>query len=114
MKQYAGYSPPKASLGSHTLGKTTFGYKVAAPVWRCHPAQTPGYGTSFGTDFSNGIGRYQSKPGFSKKALGLGVGAGFLAGAGLGAAGTLATYSAYHRYLAGGLIGSCRILCRSN
>ena len=36
--------------------------------------------------------------GFSKKALGLGVGAGFLGGAGLGVAGTLATYSVYHRY----------------
>ena len=45
------------------------------------------------------MGRYQSRPGFSKKALGLGVGAGFLGGAGLGAAGTLATYSAYHRFL---------------
>jgi len=34
----------------------------------------------------------------SKKALGLGIGAGFLGGAALGAAGTMATYGVYHRY----------------
>ena len=61
-------------------------------------SQTPGYGTSWGTSFANGAGQYKSKSGFSKKALGLGVGAGFLGGAGLGVAGTLATYSVYHRY----------------
>ena len=61
-------------------------------------SQTPGYGTSWGTNFANGAGQYKSKSGFSKKALGLGVGAGFLGGAGLGVAGTLATYSVYHRY----------------
>ena len=60
--------------------------------------QAPGYGTSWGTNFANGAGQYKSKSGFSKKALGLGVGAGFLGGAGLGVAGTLATYSVYHRY----------------
>ena len=64
--------------------------------FRC--SQTPGYGTSWGTSFANGAGQYKSKSGFSKKALGLGVGAGFLGGAGLGVAGTLATYSVYHRY----------------
>ena len=61
-------------------------------------SQTPGYGTSWGTSFASGAGQYKSKSGFSKKALGLGVGAGFLGGAGLGVAGTLATYSVYHRY----------------
>ena len=60
--------------------------------------QAPGYGTSWGTSFANGAGQYKSKSGFSKKALGLGVGAGFLGGAGLGVAGTLASYSVYHRY----------------
>jgi hypothetical protein len=44
------------------------------------------------------MGRYEQKKGFSKKALGLGVGAGFLGGAALGVAGTMATYSVYHRY----------------
>ena len=39
-----------------------------------------------------------AKKGFSKKALGLGIGAGFLGGAALGAAGAMATYSVYHRY----------------
>jgi len=36
--------------------------------------------------------------GLPKKALGLGVGAGFIGGVGMGAAGTMATYSVYHRY----------------
>ena len=36
--------------------------------------------------------------GFSKKALGLGVGAGFLGGAALGVGGTMATYGAIHKY----------------
>ena len=38
------------------------------------------------------------KQGVSKKMLGLSVGAGFLGGAALGVAGTMATYSVYHKY----------------
>ena len=41
---------------------------------------------------------YKQKSGISKKALGLGVAAGFVGGAALGVAGTMATYSVYHRY----------------
>ena len=36
--------------------------------------------------------------GYSGKALGMGVAAGFLGGAALGAVGTMAMYSTYHRY----------------
>ena len=79
-------------------------------------SQTPGYGTSWGTSFASGAGQYKSKSGFSKKALGLGVGAGFLGGAGLGVAGTLATYSVYHRYQVFHVVGKDsfrRTVCRS-
>lgn len=38
------------------------------------------------------------KKGISKKALGLGIGAGFLGGAALGVAGTAMTMGAYHRW----------------
>ena len=41
--------------------------------------------------------QYKQKKGFSKKALGLGVAAGFVGGAAVGVAGTMATYSVYHR-----------------
>ena len=41
--------------------------------------------------------KYKQKKGFSKKALGLGVAAGFVGGAAVGVAGTMATYSVYHR-----------------
>ena len=47
--------------------------------------------------FSGGVGKY-GKKGFSKKALGLGVGAGFLAGAAVGTVGSVATLGVYHRY----------------
>ena len=60
--------------------------------------KNPGYGTNWGTSFLGGAGKYDIKNGLSKKALGLGVGAGFLGGAASGAAGTMATYSVYHRY----------------
>ena len=44
------------------------------------------------------MGRYPGAGGgYSKKALGLGVGAGFLGGAALGVAGTAAMYGVYHR-----------------
>ena len=46
------------------------------------------------------IARYKSK-GISKKALGLGIGAGFLGGAALGVAGGMATASVYQRYCEG-------------
>jgi len=60
-------------------------------------SKTPGYGTAFGTKFTP-TQRYTEKKGFSKKALGLGVGAGFVGGAAVGVAGTAATYGAYHKY----------------
>jgi len=60
-------------------------------------SKTPGYGTAFGTKFTPSQ-RYTEKKGFSKKALGLGVGAGFVGGAAVGVAGTAATYGAYHKY----------------
>lgn len=61
--------------------------------------QTPGYGTGYGTNFAGGAGQWKpKKSGVSKKMLGLGVGAGFLGGAALGVAGTMATYSVYHKY----------------
>ena len=89
-----GFVNPKNNYGSYgarygtgsSLGGTSqYSYK------------SPGYGTNFGTSFPGGVGRYGGK-GYSKKALGLGVGAGFLGGAALGAAGTAATYGVYHRY----------------
>ena len=63
--------------------------------------KTPGYGTKWGTSFGSGLGKYEGKKarnGISKKVLGLGVGAGFLGGAAAGVAGTMATYSVYHKY----------------
>ena len=89
VNQYAGYSKPKKSIGSYLFGssKKSYGYK------------TPGYGTNWGTNFAGGMGQYKKpKKGISKKALGLGIGAGFLGGAALGVAGTMATYSVYHKY----------------
>ena len=65
-------------------------------------SQTPGHGTSWGTNFAGGVGRWKpKKQGVSKKMLGLGVGAGFLGGAALGVAGTMASYSVYHKYQVG-------------
>jgi len=60
--------------------------------------RSPGYGTNFGTSFPGGAGRYGSSGFSGKKALGLGIGAGFIGGAALGVAGTMATYGVYHRY----------------
>lgn len=71
-------NPKTTSYGSSFGGSKTSSFK------------SPGYGTNFGTSFKGGVGKYGGK-GFSKKALGLGVGAGFLGGAALGAAGTVAT-----------------------
>jgi len=86
MNQYSAFSKPKKSFGSFLFGKKKYGSK------------TPGHGTGFGTNFASGAGRYKQKKGFSKKALGLGIGAGFLGGAALGVAGTMATYSVVHKY----------------
>ena len=58
-------NPKVTSYGSSFGGAKTSSYK------------SPGYGTNFGTSFKGGVGKYGGK-GFSKKALGLGVGAGFL------------------------------------
>merc|ERR1719391_269036 len=69
----------------------------SAPGGKTFGSATPGHGTNWGTSFSSGVGRYQSK-GVSKKALGLGIGAGFLGGAALGAVGGMATASVYQRY----------------
>jgi len=86
-KQYSSFAKPKQSFGSHLFGGKKYGYK------------TPGHGTNWGTNFAGGVGQYgKQKKGISKKALGLGIGAGFLGGAALGVAGTMATYSVYHRY----------------
>ena len=89
VKQYSAFSKPKQSFGSRLFGGSSkkYGYK------------TPGYGTNWGTNFGGGLGKYgKQKKGFSKKALGLGIGAGFVGGAALGVAGTMATYSVYHKY----------------
>jgi len=86
-KQYSSFGKPKKSFGSYLFGGKKYGSK------------TPGYGTNWGTNFAGGVGQYgKQKKGISKKALGLGIGAGFLGGAALGVAGTMATYSVYHRY----------------
>merc|ERR1719305_2075667 len=75
-----GFVPPKPiSRGTYSApGGKTFG------------SATPGHGTSWGTSFPSGVGRYQSK-GVSKKALGLGIGAGCLGGGALGVGGGMAT-----------------------
>ena len=85
VSQYSAFSKPKKSFGSHLFGGSgkSYGYKA------------PGYGTNWGTNFGGGLGQYGSgkqKKGFSKKALGLGIGAGFVGGAALGVAGTMASY----------------------
>lgn len=83
--QYSSFSKPSGNYGSYTgSGGKAYGYKA------------PGGGTNWGTSFSGGHGQY--KRGISKKALGLGVAAGFVGGAALGAASTMATYSVYHRF----------------
>ena len=88
--------------GVYGSGSNTYGYR------------TPGYGTNWGTNFAGGAGKYSKvfillsyfpprlsfyfSQGYSGKALGMGVAAGFLGGAALGAVGTMAMYSTYHRY----------------
>ena len=58
-----------------------------------------GYGTNYGTRFTKET-MYVEKRGFSRKVLGLGVAAGFVGGAALGAVGTMASWHVYHRYQA--------------
>lgn len=88
--QYQSFSKPSLTqrLGQRLFGSSRkpYGYN------------TPGHGTSFGTNFAGGVGRFKPSGGISKKMLGLGVGAGFLGGAALGVAGTMASYSVYHKY----------------
>merc|ERR1712013_511801 len=69
----------------------------SAPGGKTFGSATPGHGTNWGTSFPSGVGKYKSK-GISKKALGLGIGAGFIGGAALGVAGAMATASVYQRY----------------
>jgi len=88
--QYQSFSKP--SLGQR-LGQRLFGSSR-----KPYGYNTPGHGTSWGTNFAGGVGRYKPSGGISKKMLGLGVGAGFLGGAALGVAGTMASYSVYHKY----------------
>jgi len=88
--QYQSFSKP--SLGQR-LGQRLFGSSR-----KPYGYNTPGHGTSFGTNFAGGVGRFKPSGGISKKMLGLGVGAGFLGGAALGVAGTMASYSVYHKY----------------
>ena len=81
--------------------KKPYGYKVGEKneTTKKNVSQTPGHGTSWGTNFAGGVGQWKpKKQGVSKKMLGLGVGAGFLGGAALGVAGTMASYSVYHKY----------------
>ena len=59
--------------------------------------RSPGYGTRFGTSFPGGMGRYGGA-GYSRKSLGMGVGAGFLGGAAVGMVASYATMNVYHRY----------------
>jgi len=85
-KGHKGYSYPKSSQ------KFTSIFKKKPKTY-----SSPGYGTAWGTKFTPET-KYKQKKGFSKKALGLGVAAGFLGGAAVGVAGTKATYGVYHRY----------------
>merc|ERR1719295_1702473 len=88
-RAFGSYQPTNFNsyAGSYSNGQHSYG------------ARAPGYGTSWGINFAGGAGQYNAaKPGYSKKALGLGVGAGFLGGAALGVGGTMATYSAVHKY----------------
>ena len=80
--QYRGYGTGQGSGG--------YGYRSSGYSYR-----SPGYGTNFGTNFAGGRGIY----GGGRKSLGLGVGAGFLGGAAVGAMTGMATMGVYHRYM---------------
>jgi len=90
------------AAGGLAAGSYANKYKYPKSSWfssvtKSKPSYKPGYGTAWGTNFGSGH-MYKKKSGISKKALGLGVAAGFVGGAALGVAGTMATYSVYHRY----------------
>ena len=74
-------NPKVTSYGSSYGAKNTYSYK------------SPGYGTKFGTSFPGGVGKFGGD-GFSRKALGLGVGAGFIGGASPDV-----TMEVFHRYM---------------
>ena len=98
----AGLAGTAGAIGGYAAGKSKYSYpKISSIGSMFHKKpktlSSPGYGTAWGTKFG-GQTMYKQKKGFSKKALGLGVAAGFVGGAALGVAGTMATYSVYHRY----------------
>ena len=98
----AGLAGTAGAVGGFAAGNSKYSYpKISSigDVFNKKPKtlSSPGYGTAWGTKFSDQT-VYKQKKGFSKKALGLGVAAGFVGGAALGVAGTVATYSVYHRY----------------
>jgi len=91
----------RGSYGSNSYGGGSYGRYGGTSSYggAGYNYRSPGYGTNYGTNFGSGVGRYPGAGGgYSKKALGLGVGAGFLGGAALGVAGTAAMYGVYHRY----------------
>jgi len=94
-----GFAQPRPSYGSGSYGSkgALGGLGALGALGAAKSFKSPGYGTNFGTKFTGGTGKYGGK-GFSKKALGLGVGAGFLGGAALGTAGAVASMGVYHRY----------------
>jgi len=92
------------AFGGYKIAKATKQYKYPgasklSSIFKKKPKtmSSPGYGTAWGTKFG-AAQKYKQKKGFSKKALGLGVAAGFVGGAAVGIGGTMATYSVYHRY----------------
>jgi len=89
-------NPRPGSYGSYGSAGALGAFGAAGAAKPQYSYKAPGYGTSYGTSFPGGVGKYGS--GLSKKKLGLGVGAGFLGGAALGAAAGVATMSVYHRY----------------
>jgi len=96
--------PAKTASSAATTGAYKFptkSYGVAPNYFASRPAAlaTTGYGSKYGTSFSPAT-QYVEKKGFSKKAVGMGVAAGFVGGAAVGVAGTKATYGVYHRYKA--------------
>jgi len=94
------------AAGGFAAGSMANKYKYPKSSWfssfkKSKPSYQRGYGTKWGTNFA-GAGAaahmYKPKKGISKKMLGLGVAAGFVGGAALGVAGTMASYSVMHRY----------------
>jgi len=92
-----GFAAGKLSNGKYGYPKQKSGGLSSIFKKKPKTMSSPGYGTAWGTKFGADT-KYKQKKGFSKKALGLGVAAGFVGGAAVGVAGTMATYSVYHRY----------------